>query len=134
MTSSSSRRKSNDTASKAIRLGDLEAQVMDLLWEGNALTVRAIIDRLASQHAYTTIATVLSNLRKKQLVCTQKERHTTLYGACVSREEHATSLMEHALDTSGDRTASILHFVNNMPESDLRLLREHLLSKGEGES
>lgn len=134
MTGKSPRRKNDKTTSKAIRLGDLEAQVMDLLWSDEALTVRAIIERLASEHAYTTIATVLSNLRKKQLVCTRKDGRTTLYSACVSREEHAARLMEHALDTSGDRTASILHFVDTIPESDLRLLREHLLSKGESET
>lgn len=116
---------------KPARLGALEAQVMDLLWNGEPLTVRDIIDRLSADPAYTTIATVLGNLRKKELVCTRKNGHTTLYGACVSREEHAAQIMDHALDASGDRAASIVHFVNGMPEDDLRLLREHLLRESE---
>lgn len=109
------------------RLGALEAQVMELLWQGGSFSVRDIIDGLPSEPAYTTIATVLANLRKKSLVCTKKDGHATLYGACVSREEHAVRIMEHALEASGDREASILHFVKGMPEADLRLLREHLL-------
>lgn len=113
------------------RLGALETQVMDLLWEGGGFTVRDLIDRLPSNPAYTTIATVLGNLRKKSLVCTRKDGHTTLYGACVSREAHAANIMEHALEASGDREASILHFVNSMPEEDLRLLRQHLLGGNE---
>lgn len=112
------------------RLGALEAQVMDLLWSGEAFTVRSIIDRLPSEPAYTTIATVLVNLRKKELVCTRKEGYTTLYGACVNREEHTARIMDHALNTSGDRAASILRFVDSMPAEDLRLLREHLLGDG----
>ena len=112
------------------RLGTLEAQVMDLLWAGEPLTVRGLIERLPTEPAYTTIATVLGNLRKKGLVCTGKDGHSTLYGACVSRDEHTARIMEHALNESGDRAASILRFVDGMPEEDLRLLREHLLGEG----
>lgn len=127
-----SRRRGRKTApAKAVRLGHLEAQVMNLLWTGEALTVREIIDRLASEHAYTTIATVLNNLRKKNFVCPRKDGAATLYTACVTREEHATNLMEHALDSSGDRAAAILHFVDSMTETDLKLLRDHLLGSGE---
>lgn len=113
------------------RLGALEAQVMDLLWNGAPFTVRDIIDHLPSNPAYTTIATVLNNLRKKGLVCTDKDGHATLYGACVSREEHAARIMDHALNESGDRAASILRFIDGMPEEDLRMLRQHLLEEGE---
>ncbi|QBE49275.1 BlaI/MecI/CopY family transcriptional regulator [Leucobacter triazinivorans] len=116
-----------DGGAEPVRLGALEAQVMDLLWRGDPLTVRRIIERLPSEPAYTTIATVLSHLRRKGLVCAGKEGHRTLYGACVSREEHTARIMERALDDSGDRAASILRFVDGMAEDDLRLLRQHLL-------
>ncbi|MGO1539861.1 MAG: BlaI/MecI/CopY family transcriptional regulator [Leucobacter sp.] len=116
------------------RLGTLETQVMELLWEGEPLTVRNVIARLPSEPAYTTIATVLSNLRKKDLVCTQKDGHATLYRACLSREEHAARIMEHAVDTSGDRAASILRFVSSMPDDDLDLLRNFLSGRDHGDS
>ncbi|GAB2563935.1 BlaI/MecI/CopY family transcriptional regulator [Leucobacter ruminantium] len=111
------------------RLGALESQVMDLLWEGNPFTVRGIIDRLPSDPAYTTISTVLGNLRKKGLVCTGKDGYATLYGACVSRDEHAARIMEHALEESGDRAAAILRFVDGMPDAELEMLRRHLLGE-----
>src|SRR5699024_2867854 len=41
------------------RLGALEAQVMDVLWDHGTLTVREVIDHLGGAPAYTTIATVL---------------------------------------------------------------------------
>lgn len=112
-----------------VRLGALEAQVMELLWKGDTFTVRGLIDQIPSEPAYTTIATVLVNLRKKQLVSTKKDGHTTLYAACVSRDEHTARIMEHALNESGDRAASILRFIDSMPEDDLRMLREHLLGE-----
>ncbi|MDA3147502.1 BlaI/MecI/CopY family transcriptional regulator [Leucobacter sp. UCMA 4100] len=112
-----------------VRLGALEAQVMEVLWQASPQTVREIIEQLAAPAAYTTIATVLTNLRKKGLVCTRKDGHATLYGACQSREEHAANIMDHALTASGDRAASILHFVNTMPEDDVALLKQLLLGE-----
>ena len=114
------------------KLGALESQVMHVLWEGTPLTVREIIDALGTNAAYTTIATVLSNLRKKQLVCTSKDGHTTLYDACVGREEYAARIMSHALESSGDRAASMLHFVQGMPESDLALLQQFFSARNPG--
>lgn len=104
---------------------------MDMLWSGDSFTVRDIIDRLPSDPAYTTIATVLTNLRKKGLVCTGKDGHATLYGACVSREEQTARIMAYALNESGDRSASILRFIDEMSEDDLRMLRKHLLEASE---
>ena len=49
------------------RLGALEAQVMDVLWDHGPATVREVIDRLPREPAYTTIATVLANLGRKGL-------------------------------------------------------------------
>lgn len=121
----------DETESKPVRLGALELQVMDLLWSGEPMTVREIINRLPGEPAYTTIATVLGNLRKKELVCTGKDGHSTLYGACVSREEHAARAMRQALDASGNRKTSMLHFVEGMSEADQQLLRGFLLDEGE---
>lgn len=118
-----------------LRLGTLETQVMDVLWTGGAFAVRDLIDRLPNSPAYTTIATVLTNLRKKGLVKQRKKGRASLYEARLSREEYAAQVMEQALDTSGDRAASMLHFVNRMPEDDLDLLRDFLRGHHpEGES
>jgi predicted transcriptional regulator len=99
---------------------------MDVLWDHGPSTIRAIIDLLPSEPAYTTIATVLTNLQRKELVLSRKERHSTRYAARIGREEQVASVMNHALDTSRDRAASMLHFVESIPDSDLALLREYL--------
>lgn len=114
------------------RLGALEAQVMDALWDHGPSTIRGVIAHLPSDPAYTTIATVLTNLDRKHLVASRKERHSTLYEACASREEHVASVMNHALDASKDRAASILRFMDNIPESDLALLRDYLQRRDDG--
>lgn len=114
------------------RLGALEAQVMDTLWDHGPSTIRGVIDHLPSDPAYTTIATVLTNLDRKHLVASRKEGHSTLYEARASREEHVASVMNHALDTSKDRAASILRFMDNIPETDLALLRDYLQRRDNG--
>ena len=109
-----------------IRLGTLEAQVMDVLWDHGPATIREVITHLPAQPAYTTIATVLSNLERKDMVDAQREGRFVRHRARVSREQHTAATMGHALDASSDRAASILHFVQAIPESDRELLRQYL--------
>lgn len=116
----------NSQPAQPPRLGPLEAQVMDVLWNQGPSTVRGIIDHLPQDPAYTTIATVLVNLDRKQLVTARRERRSTQYAARVGRDEHAVDMMRHALATSQDRAASILQFVETVPASDLELLRDYL--------
>ena len=55
-----------------IRRGALEKQVMGLLWDHEPLTVRQIIELSEAEPAYTTIATVLTNLERKGLVSRER--------------------------------------------------------------
>jgi len=114
----------------APRLGALEQQVMDVLWDHGASTVREVIDRLPHDPAYTTISTVLRNLERKGMVVPFRERNAARHRPRRSRDEHAAMLMEHALATSSDRRASILHFAAGMAPDDLALLRDYLARNG----
>lgn len=107
-------------------LGALEQQVIETLWDHGPLSVREVIAALGSDHAYTTIATVLSNLERKDMVISRREGRYVRHLPRRSRSEHAAQLMQHALSTSRDRTASILHFVEAMDEHDLSQLRRYL--------
>lgn len=109
-----------------VRLGALEQQVMDALWDHGPHTVREIIERLDGRPAYTTIATVFGNLERKQLVTATRDGRSVRYAARHTRHEHAARLMRHALAASGDRAASILHFIDTIAPSDLQLLRDYL--------
>lgn len=108
------------------RLGTLEAQVMDRVWDRPGVTVRDVIDDLSGRPAYTTIATVLTNLERKKLVRRSRNGRYTVYHPVITREEHAATAMTTALESSRDHAASILHFVQSMPEGDRALLRQYL--------
>ena len=57
-------------------LGELEAAVMDVLWRADGpLRGRAVLDRLntGKSLAYTTVMTVLDNLRRQQITPTHNQ-------------------------------------------------------------
>lgn len=106
---------------------------MDLLWDHSGHTIREVMDQLPSRPAYTTIATVMGNLERKGLVASAREGRSVRYLAQRTREEHTAGLMRQALGVSRDRTASILHFVDTMPDEERDLLRAYLADQGPGD-
>lgn len=120
-----------DGPREVLRLGALESQVMDVLWERGPATVREVIGGLPTDPAYTTIATVLGNLDRKGLLVITRQDRSTRYAASMSRQEHAARLIEQVLAGTHDRVTSILHFVDSMPMDEIDLLREYLDRRGE---
>ena len=117
-----------------LRLGPLEQQVMEQLWSHDEQTIRELIEGLGDHHAYTTIATVLTNLERKDLVTATRKGRSVHYRPRHPRSEHAARLMEQALSSSNDRGASILHFVRGMDERETALLRRYLDDMDAGDS
>ncbi|OAV62413.1 BlaI/MecI/CopY family transcriptional regulator [Enteractinococcus helveticum] len=110
----------------APQLGELEQQVMNLLWDSSPRSVRDVMDVLPSNPAYTTIATVMQNLKTKHMVRSERKGRFVHYLPQLSREEYVARQMHQALDSSQDKAASILHFVQDMPEEGLQMLRNYL--------
>jgi predicted transcriptional regulator len=69
------------------KAGALERRIVEILWEGGELSVRGVLDRLGSDHAYTTIMTVLDRLHRKGEVVRHKVDGAWMYRAAESREE-----------------------------------------------
>lgn len=110
----------------APQLGELEQQVMNLLWEAHPRSVRQVMEVLPSKPAYTTITTVMQNLKNKNMVTPQRNGRFVFYLPLLSREEYVARQMHQALNTSHDRAASILHFVEDLSEDGLQMLRDYL--------
>lgn len=72
-------------------------QVMDLLWSAHPLSVRAACERLAGDHAYTTIMTTMDRLHKKQLLRRVKAGNAFLYAPAMDRAEYQRRIVEAAL-------------------------------------
>ncbi|MBZ5733524.1 BlaI/MecI/CopY family transcriptional regulator [Nocardioides sp. TRM66260-LWL] len=107
-------------------LGELEAQVMEILWSAeSALAVRQVLDALPQDRnrAYTTVMTVLDNLHRKDFVHRERVGRAWHYRPATSRDAHVAGLMSEALDTGGDRTAALVHFVEQLPPEEAAELR-----------
>jgi predicted transcriptional regulator len=116
-------------------LGDLERNVMDLLWDhAEPVTASEVRDDLANGGsdktlAVTTVLTVLSRLEKKGLVTRERQTRPHLYRTTASREEHTVNLMEDALGSASDREAVLVRFAGAISEGDAEALRRVLASR-----
>ncbi|MEV8432406.1 BlaI/MecI/CopY family transcriptional regulator [Streptomyces chartreusis] len=117
------------------RLGDLEAEIMDRLWTWNRpATVREVVDDLNETRpiAYTTVMTVTNILYTKGWLLRGKQERgrAWLYTPVRTREAYAAALMEDGLGESKDRSAALVHFVENMSEDEVAALRRALRNVG----
>lgn len=108
-------------------LGDLEVQVMHAIWaRGQPVTVRDVLGDLQAERplAYTTVMTVMGNLRKKGWLRRHDEGRAYRYEPLVSAEEYSAALMRQALAASTDRPAVLMHFIGELSPEEAAALEE----------
>lgn len=115
------------------RLGELEAEIMDRLWQWKRpATVREVVDDINKQRplAYTTVMTVANILYNKGWLLRGKQGRAWVYTPVRSREEYSAALMEEALGASQDRPVALAHFVEQMSPEEVGALRKALRAAG----
>ena len=108
-------------------LGELEARVMRKIWDrGRPATVRDILSDLERERpiAYTTVMTVMDNLRKKGWLRRQAAGRAYRYEPVVSAEQYGAGLMRQALDASSDRAAVLMHFIGDLSAEEAAAVEE----------
>ena len=108
-------------------LGELEARVMARIWaRRGTVTVRDIVADLQAERsvAYTTVMTVMDNLRKKGWLRRQADGRAYRYEAAVSGEEYSAGVMRQALADSGDRAGTLMHFIGGLSAEEASALGE----------
>jgi predicted transcriptional regulator len=111
------------------RFGELEAVIMDRLWEwGSPVLVREVVDDLREERglAYTTVMTVMENLYRKGWLRRERDGRAWRYEPTGSRSGYTAALMNDALTTSADHRTALAHFALQMSPHDAALLREAL--------
>src|SRR4051812_37429307 len=106
--------------------GDLEAVIMDRIWDRDAstTTVRDIFDDLIAEReiAYTTVMSTMDNLHSKGWLAREKDGKAYRYWPTLTREQHSARLMRAALDGGGSPDLVLSHFVEQIgPEESARL-------------
>ncbi|PPF87547.1 2'-5' RNA ligase [Pseudoclavibacter sp. RFBJ3] len=115
------------TMTRTRERGELEGQVMLLLWENEGtLSARELQARFSEPvPAYTTLMTALTRLEKKgRVVRSGPSPRKLRFAATRSDDQHAGDSMRTALDKAGDRQAALLSFAGNLSSDDVALLRK----------
>lgn len=106
--------------------GELEAVIMDRLWlRGQPATVRDVLAdlRVDREIAYTTVLTVMDNLRRKGWLRREPDGRAHRYAPVLTREQYGAQVMRQALDSGGDPAVALSHFVGRMSLEEATALR-----------
>ena len=81
------------------RLGDLQLQMMKVLWSRGPCTVAEVREHLPdASHAYTTIATMLRKMENRGLVRHRRQDRRFIYQAVVTEDEVTRSMAHDLVD------------------------------------
>jgi len=82
------------------RLGDLQLQILKVLWDKKESTVAEVHDVVGGDGrlAYTTVATMLRKMEVRGLVGHREEGRSFVYQAKVAEEDVGHGMAEHVLD------------------------------------
>lgn len=118
---------------QAISIGELEKQVMDILWEQKKCSARDILSLLKHEKklAYTTVATILQRLYDKGLLKRTIDKSVHIYSPKISKEKYSKSIAQNFLknfiDSYGDTAiASFADSVDKLPKQKRKYFLELL--------
>lgn len=103
-------------------LGELEAEIMECMWERGSASVREVHECLAERReiAYTTVMTVMGRLADKAMLSRRQEGRAYLYCPSQSRDSYCTGVVKSVmagLFGSTDRPV-LAHFVESLSGDD----------------
>ena len=119
------------------RFGDLEAAIMDVMWEADSpLRVREVAGELNQTRplAFNTVQTVMENLFRKGWLNRQKDGRAYRYVTVRSREDYVAGLMGEALAVARDPAATLVRLVEDLEPDEIARLRVALDAAAERES
>lgn len=109
-------------------LGELELEVMRVIWVCKRATVRAVLEVLTTKRplAYTTVMTIMNRLAEKGLLAVDKQGKTHFYRAQHTQEEFEAEAVGKVVDSLiadfGSEFA-IHQFVERLSAADPEQLR-----------
>lgn len=119
-----------DPNKKGLRkiLGDLETDIMEILWKQNEMTVHDVHKKILSQRsiAYTTVMTVMSRLEEKGLLRRVKEGNVFVYSPSIAKEQFTLSTVKKVINEilADFSTPALSSFVESLDEMDSDKIKE----------
>jgi len=95
------------------RVGDLQLQILKILWERGEGTVADVMESLiGSELAYTTVATMLRKMEARHLVTHRAEGRSFVYRPKVKAQDVSHRMANHLVDRLFE--GSLLDAVNHL--------------------
>ena len=108
-----------------IKLGKLELQIMNVVWNNRKATVQEVKDALSHRKpAYSTILTMMRKLEAKGYLEHDVDDRTYVYQPVISRKAVRQGMLSDILDRLFEGSASLL--LNSLAEQD-RISKKELL-------
>jgi predicted transcriptional regulator len=121
------------------QLGELESDVLGVVWEMGKATVQEVKDALEPRRklAYTTVMTVMSRLAEKGILDRRKAGRAYYYTPAASQKKVAGSLLNSLVrrlydGATGKAIAQLLETDENVDDAELERLEQLIRSKREG--
>jgi BlaI family transcriptional regulator, penicillinase repressor len=114
------------TRQRSYRLGDLQLQIMKVLWEGEPATVAEVQGKLQGEPlAYTTVATMLRKMEDRQLVAHRQEGRRFVYEPLASADAVTRSMAGDLVDRlfAGSLADAVSHLLETREVSRRELAR-----------
>ena len=88
------------TRSRIHRLGDLQLQIMQVLWQRGHATVAEVHEAVAGERdlAYTTVATMLRKMDARGLVRHDLDGRSFVYQAAVEADVVSRGMADHLIE------------------------------------
>ena len=99
-----------------VRLGELELSVMQYMWAGGPVDVKAVHRAIGMKRGISlnTVQSTMERLHRKGLLDREKISHAYVYSARLSREEYGSRAVEDVLSglMAGDTEPMMSAFVD----------------------
>ena len=109
-------------------LGTLEAEVMEVVWAQDEVSVRDVCRRLARRRplAYTTVMTTLARLARKGLLTRRKADGAYRYAPAVTREQLEGTVADSVIDGlfEGFGQTAVARLLDRLQHADPRRIDE----------
>jgi predicted transcriptional regulator len=111
------------------KFGELEATVMDRMWDAAApRSVRDVMEDLQQSRtiAYTTVMTVMERLFRKGMLTRVEVGRAYLYSPAQSRADYTAGVMAETLANATDKAATLVHFADRVSAREAKQLLKAL--------
>jgi BlaI family transcriptional regulator, penicillinase repressor len=119
-----------------VRLGRLELQIMNVVWEKGKVTVHDVKEALGKgrKPAYSTILTMMRKIEAKGYLDHEIENRTYIYRATISQKDVRHSVLGDILDRLFDGSPALLmnSLVEHKDITETELQQIKKLIKGAG--